>query len=221
MDFSAPRAEATRELLDVVRGRYHWSDARILEYLSKHQWQFRRFLDWVANGCNVYLRHKDADSEDLDRAWEKVPEVNFLREHGFEHAGVTIQPNRFADTDDPRSFSGIQLGQERPRDPLDPIVWNVIAHLSVWGTVFVRRCRYWSCEKFFRPLTKRKRFCSDSCRALAHVPDEDLHPEKVAAFRNKKKMWMREYRQRPEVKMRVPDSKATRPRRRSKKKRLK
>jgi hypothetical protein len=189
-----------------------WSKARILDFLKKHQREFRECLEWVADGCIVNLGEENADRDDLHTMWEQVPEVKFLRQHGFEHAGVTIEPY-WGGSDSSEFFSGIQLGQKKPRDPLDPLVWDVIAHLSVWGTVFVRRCDYSGCGRFFRPLTKRKRFCSDSCRALAHIPDPDLQPEEAEAFRERRKKYMRDHRQILKLKKSTPKSKAKRPRR--------
>jgi hypothetical protein len=210
MDFNAPRAEDTKKLLEFEQALLYWggwTQMRILKFLRKHQADFRRFLAWVANRCIVNFGQKNADGDDYYEMWEQVPEVKFLRQHGFEHAGVTIEPY-WQDTE---FFSGVQLGHKKPRDPLDPIVWDVIAHLSVWGTVFVRCCGYWGCGKFFRPLTKRKRFCSDSCRALAHVPDEDS--EEGEAFREERRKYMQRHRVTLKLKEKTPKSKAKRPRR--------
>src|ERR1700751_4982859 len=137
-----------------------WTEARILDFLKKQQREFPECLEWVADGCSANLGEQNADRDDLRELWGQVAEVKFLRQHGFEHAGVTIEPYAL---DTPEFFYALRLGQKKLRDPLDPIVWDVIACLSVWGTVFVRRCDYSGCGRFFRPLTKRKRFCSDSC----------------------------------------------------------
>ena len=214
MEFNAPSAKNTSKLLECESYfRYRWSDSQILDFLKKHQEEFRKFLTWAANGCVVDLGERNADRDDLREMWEKVPEVKFLREHGFEHAGVTIEPYSGDDASYPEYFSGIQMGQKKPRDPLDPIVWHVIYYLSTWGTIFVRRCDYWACGRFFLLRTKRKRFCSDSCRALAHVPDDVSEPEEAAAFRKRRRNFMRRHRQILKVKKPAPKSQAARPRR--------
>ena len=215
MEFNTASAKDTGKLLDCERAlRWGgWTDAQILAFLKKQQEEFRKFLTWAANGCVVDLGERNADRDDLREMWEKVPEVKFLRQHGFEHAGVTIEPYSGRDGSYPEYFPGIQMGQKKPRDPLDPIVWDVIAHLSVWGTVSVRRCRYWACGRFFQPATKRKRFCTDSCRALAHVPDDVSEPEEAAAFRERRRIYMQDHRQNPIVKKRAPKSQSARPRR--------
>jgi hypothetical protein len=214
IDFNAPRPEDAKKLLEFVEHGLpygKWTKARTLDFLKEHQAEFRRCLDWVADGCLVDLGKENADRDDLHTMWEEVSEVKFLRQHGFEHAGVTIEPNSNHDMGLPQYFSGIQLGQKQIRDPLDPIVWDVIAHLSVWGTVFVRRCKYWLCGRFFQPPTKRKLFCSDSCRAQAHVPDEDT--EEGEAFREERRKYMQKHRQILKLKKSTPKSKVKRPRR--------
>src|SRR5579862_479271 len=154
MNFEAPSAEETEELLEFEWKVKHagWTDTRILKFLKKHQEEFRRCLNWVAGRCLVDLGKQSPDADGSREIWEQTPEVKFFRQHGLEHAGVTIEPGN-----DDICFTGLQLVQKKPRDPLDPIVWDVIAHLSVYGTVAVRRCRYFGCGKFFRPKTQRKR----------------------------------------------------------------
>lgn len=213
MDFNALSAKDTSNLMEFEWAlRWGgWTETRILAFLKKHQREFRKCLDWVTNGCVVDLGERNADRDDLREMWEEVPEVKFLRQHGSEHAGVTIEPNSNHDMGRSKYFSGIQLGQKKPRDPMDPIVWDVIAHLSIFGTVFVRRCGHAGCGKFLRPLTKRKRFCSDSCRALAHVPDEDTEEGEV--FREERRKYMKRHRQILKLKKSTPKPKAKRPRR--------
>jgi len=210
MNFEAASAGDIKELMECEWQLRHagWTDARILNFLKKHQEEFRRCLNWVAGGCFVDPGEQSADDESPRENWEKAPEVNFLRQHGFEHAGVTIGP--YWGSED---LSGLQLVQKKPRDPLDPIVWDVIAHLSVYGTVAVRRCRYSRCGKFFRPKTQRKRFCSDSCRALGNVPSELSGG--IDSFREKRKKYMRDYRQNPQVKKRIPKSSSSSARKRA------
>ena len=213
MDFNAPSAKDTSKLLKFVEWQLpygKWSKERILDFLKKHQREFRECLEWVADGCIVNLGEENADRDDLGQLWKQVREVKFLRQHGFEHAGVTIEPY-WGGSDSEEFFSGIQMGQIKVRDPLDPIVWNVIARLSEWGTVFVRRCDYWTCGRFFAPRTKRKRFCSDSCRAQAHVPADDTEEGEV--YREERRKYMQKHRQILKLKKSTPKSKVKRPRR--------
>jgi hypothetical protein len=210
MKFDAPAAPDARKLLQWLEPLLpRWTESRILRYLQEHQEQFCECLEWVTNDCVVdfggTVERESYEWIDFEKKWEQEPEVRFLRQHGFEHAGVTIKPYWGRDRTYPDYFSDMQLSQRKPRDPLDPILWDVIAHLSVYGRLFVRRCEYQGCRRFFSPKTSRKRFCRDSCRALDHVP---VNVKDVAAFRKKKKKYMREYRQNPQVKKRLPKSHA-------------
>jgi hypothetical protein len=215
MKCDTPRPPDTGKLLrwleELLPG---WPESRILRYLQKHQEQFRECLEWVTNGCVVDFEGRfDRESFEymnFEREWEQEPAVKFLRQHGFEHAGVTIKPYWGRDTTLAAYFSDMELSQKKPRDPLDPILWDVIAHLAVYGRVFVRRCEFWGCRRFFLPKTKRKRFCRDSCRVLDHIPFK--HKE-VAAYRKRRREYMRKYRQTPQVKKRLPKSHAASPRR--------
>jgi hypothetical protein len=204
MKWGAPHAPDTSKLLRWLEGFLPgWTESRTLRYLQKHQEQFRECLEWVTNDCVVDFEGRfDRETYEymnFEKEWKQEPEVKFLRQHGFEHAGVTIRPHWGRDTTFPAYFSDMQLSQKKPRDPLDPILWDVIAHLSVYGRVFVRRCEYWGCRRFFLPKTKRKRFCHDSCRALNHVP---FKLKEVDAFRKRRREYMRKYRQNPNVKKR-------------------
>lgn len=215
MKCDRPHEPDTRKLLRWLEGLLPgWNESRILRHLQKHQEQFRECLEWVTNDCAVdFAGRFDRESYEqmnFEKEWELEPEVKFLRQHGFEHAGVTIKPFSGGDTTFPDYFLGMQISQKKPRDPLDPILWDVIAHLSVYGRVFVRRCNYWGCRRFFSPKTKRKRFCRDSCRALAHVP---FRPNEIEAFRKRRREYMREYRQNPQVKRQLQKSHTAPPRR--------
>jgi hypothetical protein len=204
MKWGAPHVPDTSKLLKWLKGLLPgWTDSRTLCYLQKHQEQFRECLEWATNGCVVdFAGRFDKESREymnFEKEWEQEPEVKFLREH-VEHAGLTIKPHWGRDKTFPDYFLDMQLSQKKTRDPLDPILWDVIAHLSAYGRVFVRRCEYAGCRKFFFPKTKRKRFCSNSCRALDHIP---VLPREVKAFRKRRREYMREWRQRSEVKMRA------------------
>jgi hypothetical protein len=145
-----------------------WTEKRILRFLKKHQEEFRNCLDWLSKDSFVdYGPIENEEDEDSFRErWDEEPEVRFLQQHGLDHGGVAIAPR----TGDPmHPFSGLELHQKKARDPLDPICWYLITLLSTYGSVFVRRCGYRKCRKFFWQRTARKRFCKDSCRAFEHV----------------------------------------------------
>jgi hypothetical protein len=97
MKCDTPRAPGTRKLLRWLEGFLPgWTESRILRNLQKHQEQFRECLEWVTNGCVVDFEERfDRESfeyMDFEKKWEQEPGVKFLRQHGFEHAGVTIKP---------------------------------------------------------------------------------------------------------------------------------
>jgi hypothetical protein len=98
-------------------------------------------------------------------------------------------------------YTGLELAQKRPRDPLDPICWHVLRVAATFGTVFVRRCPHHPCSKFFIPPTNRKLFCSDSCRALHHAFELSglRTPEELIEAREKKNKYMREQKKHPVV----------------------
>jgi hypothetical protein len=167
-----------------------WTDQRILTYLEKHQEEFRSCLEWLSNGSEMDLadRVQDASgSDELLKRWAEQPEVRFLQLHGFDHGGVQLKPHWPEDT----WFSGIEIDQKKPRDPLDSICWYLVSRLMVTGTVGVLRCKYARCGKFFEPRTVRKRFCSNACRANAFMSKKS--PEE-------KRKYMRKWRAHPKRK---------------------
>jgi hypothetical protein len=139
---------------------------------------------------------EDEDDEyEFRGKWEHKLEVRFLQEHGIDHGGVTLRP-RLSDPIYP--FEGLELDQKEPKDPLDPICWYTLTLLAGYGTVFVCRCGYWRCEKFFFPLTQRRLYCSDSCRALQHVVKVSCKDRTARdKFHKEKAEYMRRYRANP------------------------
>jgi hypothetical protein len=165
-----------------------WTKEETLSYLKEHQAEFRKCLDWLSADSRVdFGPIKDEDDNGYFRErWEQKAEVKFLQQHGLDHGGVTLAPRS---SDPIYPFTGLELDQKKPRDPLDPICWYMLYLLAGYGNVFVRRCRYRKCEKFFCPRTPRKLFCSDSCRALQHAWEEfvknpkKFHKERAKAMR--------------------------------------
>ena len=171
LEFAGDAApKGSRRLLRYVEGSipWSWTEERTLRYLKQHQAEFRNCLDWLSKDSFVDFGPYDVsdDEREFRERWDREPEVQFLQQHGLDHGGVTFAPR----TSDPmHPFSGLELHQKKARDPLDPICWYIITLLATYGTVFVRRCRYHKCGKFFWRPTERRLFCSDSCRAFQHV----------------------------------------------------
>jgi hypothetical protein len=187
-----------------------WPERQTLQFLKKHQEDFRRSVEWLSDGSradfSAKFDPKDEESERLARdQWAEEPAVKFLQLHGLTHGGVALEPVRQADC----VFEGLQLWQERPRDPLDPICWHMLSLLAHYGTVFIRGCRRWKCRNFFWPQTPRKLFCSDSCRAIYHVEEMELNgllegeaKSEIEKFREHRREYMKKYRALPQVKRR-------------------
>ena len=115
--------------------------------------------------------------------------MKFFQRHGLDHGGVTLAP-RLSDPRHP--FESLEFDQKKARDPLDPICWHILTLLAGYGSLFVRRCRYWKCQKFFVPRTPRKKYCSDSCRALRHAFEEfQKNPKK---YRKERAEFMKQNR---------------------------
>ena len=163
-----------------------WSDERTVHCLEKHQEDFRRCLEWLSKGSVTNFEEPEDESDDfwhvrMREKWEQQPEVKFLQQHGLDHTRVRLQPVG----QDGSFFSGIALEQRKPRDPLDLLCWHLLALLMWNGTVGVCRCANKKCPKFFQPRTSRKIFCSNLCRAKAHMDRKS--PEA-------KRQYMRKYR---------------------------
>lgn len=162
-----------------------WTALRTLRYLKQHQEEFRNCLGWLLEGSRVDFGPVENDDDELRfrEQWEREPAVRFLQEHGLDHGGVTLKPQL---SDPMYPYEGLELDQKNARDPLDPICWYMLTLLMSWGSVFARRCRFSKCKKFFFPLTPRKLFCSDSCRAQHHAYEEFLkNPNKFHRERAK------------------------------------
>ena len=193
-----------------LRGPSGWTETRTLRFLEKHQSDFRECLAWLSSDADVDFG-VESDQEDsfdeeceLRKSWEKHPQVRFLQLHGIDHGGIALIPG-FQEFS---YFHGLQLDQKKPHDPLDPICWYLLSLLASSGSVGVRRCLYWKCGKFFSPRTSRKRFCSDSCRALNHVGEMDLEMDdkEKKKMRERRREYMQRYRGNPIVKGRTPKS---------------
>jgi len=174
-----------------------WTEKRVLHFLEKHQAEFRRCLEWLSNGSLTQLAEPSGDEMErnefwevaLSEKWQLEPEVKFLQQHGLDHGGLMLSPY----SQDGSTFSGLELEQRQPCDPLDPICWYMLSLLMWDGTVSVCRCGYSKCQKFIYRPTSRREFCDDNCRAK-NAADKKT-PEQ-------KRKYMREYRSLPGVKKR-------------------
>jgi hypothetical protein len=148
-----------------------WTKEDTMVFLKAHQEQFRSCLDWLSKNSRVDFGPIEGGDDEYEfrERWNQKPEVTFLQQHGLDHGRVTLAP-RLSDPMYP--YEGLELDQDDAQDPLDPICWYMLTLLAGYGSVFVRRCRYRNCKKFFYPLTPRKQFCSDSCRAQQHAFEE-------------------------------------------------
>jgi hypothetical protein len=168
-----------------------WTTEKTLVFLKAHQEEFRSCLDWLSKNSRVDFGpiEGEDDERQFRERWNQKPEVRFLQQHGLDHGRVTLAPRLY---DPMYPYEGLELDQDDAHDPLDPICWYMLTLLAGYGSVFVRRCQYRNCKKFFYPLTPRKRFCSDSCRAQQHAFEEFVkHPKK---FQKKRAKDMRENR---------------------------
>ena len=154
LDFRSPNLRKdSRPLLKWLdlNGPFKWEGdyRRTLHYLGKHQERFRDCLEWITEGCPVdftgdsKLEVEDENTQSESRAkWEDHPPLRFFRQHIFLHGRVTFEP----EWQEFSRLSGLRLTQRKSHDPLDPICWHVLSMFVHWGTVFVRRCRYWFTE---------------------------------------------------------------------------
>lgn len=167
-----------------------WNDKRILKYLAGHQSEFRECLRWLMEDAIVDLEDwreelgKDiehlGDDVMLDE-WRSRSGAKFLQRHGVSHAGVSVRPRITPAESGVLCFWGIDLGPRKPKDPLDMICWHLLHLLQRDGSVNIRQCRY--CERMFKPRTKRKRYCSDLCRAKDHAKSREEWRDYMRKYR--------------------------------------
>jgi hypothetical protein len=157
-----------------------WSRMRILKYLASHQSQFRNCLRWLIADAVVdfweFRKELGRNSKyvlesDLLHEWRKAPDASFLQLHGVSHSDVSLRPQIGPSASGEWLFSGIDLGPQNPKDPIDVICWHLLYLLMRDGDLNIRECK--GCETFFRPRTKRKYYCSDLCRAKAHAKNPE------------------------------------------------
>lgn len=154
----------------------NWGKKRIVAYLDKHQSEFRDCLRWLIDDAPVDLDylHEGCDAADranlpeLEPHWRREREVRFLQLHSITHGKINLQPRVGPAESGVAQFWGVNLGQGRARDPLDPICWHLLHLLMRDGILTIRQCRYWGCERFFQVQTARREYCSDLCRSKAH-----------------------------------------------------
>ncbi len=143
-----------------------WTQDEVRRYLSRHQDEFRECLKWIAEKCQIDLgRRFSGESRFLAEyreLWNKAPQVVFLRRHALEHAAISVAPQQ----QEGYWFGGLQLEQQKAKDPLDLMCWSLLWGVS-HGRAIHRFCGH--CGKCFYGQTTRKLFCSDSCRALERV----------------------------------------------------
>lgn len=169
IDFGTPsgRKDGARLLKRLRFYDMRWTDRRILTFLKKNQEDFRRCLEWLSNNSIINLDERFQGFEDPPEEeewlteWRKQPEVRFLQLHAFDHGGIKLTPS----ASDGAWYAGIEIDQKTQRDPLDTICWYLVSRVMVTGTAGVRKCKYGECGRFFEPLTERKLFHSDPCRA--------------------------------------------------------
>ena len=171
LEFVGPKIpKGSLPLLRFIEGLLpdSWTVERTLRFLKQHQAEFRACLYWLSEDSRVDFGPIEDDYDEfglLDR-WRELPEVKFLQRHGLDHGGVALAPRSF---DPIYPYQGLEIEQKEAVDPLDPICWYMLSLLTTYGTVFVRRCGYLNCGKFYWPRTRRKLFCNDVCRAQQHA----------------------------------------------------
>jgi hypothetical protein len=185
-------------------GFYRWDETRVLKYLEDHQEEFRRCLEWLSTGATTSFDDSEGEPEDepgdifgsntsafadvMRERWEQQPEVKFLEKHGLRDAHIALRPKN---SDGPFFYKGIELDQRSPKDPLDQLCGFLISLLMWDGTVGVCRCANPECHQFFRLRTMRKIYCSNLCRATAHMnrKSPEARNEYMRKYReNKKKL---------------------------------
>jgi hypothetical protein len=169
----------------------HWTENRIVSYLRLHQSEFRACLRWLIDDAVVDFEEdfdpgEALDLVDLEDDWRLDKHVKFLQLHGVSHNILSLHPQiRPSDSGTP-FFARLNLGQTRAKDPLDLICWHILYLLMRDGILDIRECWFGGCEKFFRPLTKRRLYCSALCRAKDHAKSKEQN-----------RIYMRKYRQIP------------------------
>ena len=123
------------------------------------------------------------------KEWYAHPPLKFLRLHGLSHGGLNLGYKRMQDG----FFTGLELVRKRVQDPLDSLCWYLLCLLMWEGTLFVSKCSFKCCGKFF-VASRNKTFCSDICRAKFHA---------ARLTREQKRDYMRRYRANPSYKRRV------------------
>jgi hypothetical protein len=186
LEFGTPDARKRARILIEGLAPSDWTAERTFRYLEKHQQDFRRCLEWLSTGSNASFDEPHGNSDEFREVrirdkWEQQSEVRFLQQHGLDHGKIVIQPF----SQDGSYLSGLALSQKSQRDPLDPLCGYLLSLLMWNGTVGVRQCKHGKCYKFFNPPTARKIFCSNRCRANAHVEMKSSE---------EKRNYMRKYR---------------------------
>src|SRR5262249_26361237 len=141
-------------------------------------------LSWLASGATLTgasKRHNPLPD------WKRKKETAFLQLHGVEHCNVSIRPQLGPDRTASGGwlYSGLDLGPWRPKDPLDMICWHLLYLLTRDGELGLRECR--GCRKVFAPLTERRIYCSDLCRAKAHAKSPEEWRDYMRKYRGVKK----------------------------------
>jgi hypothetical protein len=181
-----------------------WNRHRIVLFLKTHQQQFRDCLEWLAADCVVDYRGRFSNPETYDESewaeqWATEPAVQFLQLHGIEHVKLKLVPG-FGEG---QYFDELQIKQGECRDPLDRLCWYLLDGLNKNRRVYLQKCRYYKCGKFFFQPTKRKLFCSDLCRAQQAKVLKRFACGSLEQFRESNAAYMRAYNQRPDVKRRA------------------
>ena len=165
-----------------------WSAKKSIEYLHGHQEQFRLALQWLEGNAYLDLRAclgqnlgKLTESKVL-KSWQTYPQARFLQQHGLKDAGVVLRPANLSDKPS-LSLLGIHLCPGRPQDPLDPICWHLLWRLSQEGRLSIRRCGDKRCPRYFEPKTRRRRYCSDLCRAKANAKSREDMRDYMRSYR--------------------------------------
>jgi len=166
-----------------------WSREKTFQYLRRHQQSFRDCLTWLSDDAALETAYSVADWDGAVQEWNEHPPLKFLRLHGLKHGDLNLGFSHVKDG----FFYGLELVQERARDPLDKICWYLLCLLTWEGTLPVAKCRFKRCGKFFE-ASRNKRFCSDSCRAKFRAAGLSLEY---------KRNYMRSYRANPAYKRRA------------------